>query len=256
MPPSQNIYNVNWVFSNNSNVHVATHRDWFTSLTSFELTLEDGTKVEGLGDVALPVKLRPKSNSKGRQGTLTLQDVCYVPTATCNILGKPILRDYEVKLDYPDGAIYSARNGAKAGILDSGRLYSLRLTGQSSKQTSFKPNVKYAIGANLLESEWRRWEELKARMAEETEQDDDGKKGKEDEDDEDGEEGTEGNGGDDEKEDGDDEGEEDGDEGVGGTNASDTGESSGSDPEDFEHELEEDPLAHVSDRPLSTGELK
>ena len=68
MAPTGTAYNVDWVFSNSSDVHLANHRDWFVTFTPFETKVCNGfgaitlanakTKVMGIGDVELPVKVK------------------------------------------------------------------------------------------------------------------------------------------------------------------------------------------------------
>lgn len=51
MAPEGAPYYVDWVFSNNSNVHVANHRDWFTSYTPFKTQVANGIEALGIGTV-------------------------------------------------------------------------------------------------------------------------------------------------------------------------------------------------------------
>ncbi|CAL8584315.1 hypothetical protein XPA_009918 [Xanthoria parietina] len=39
MPPPKPIYDFDWLYSNISNIHIASHRDWFTSYTPFDTEL-------------------------------------------------------------------------------------------------------------------------------------------------------------------------------------------------------------------------
>jgi len=168
MPPTGDAYNVDWIFSNNSNAHVANHRDWFTSFTDFSTSLNGGSmKVLGIGDVTLPVKTCPRKTGAAAQGTIVLRDVCYAPSATCNIFGSPIMDDYGVMIDYgaKGGRLTNSKTGAKAAILDTVVLTRLRLKGQSPKQTSLDKDAVYMIRAEMPEKEQTRWQTYKEQSA-------------------------------------------------------------------------------------------
>ncbi len=168
MPPTGHAYNVDWIFSNNSNVHVANHRDWFTSFTDFNTALNGGSlKVLGIGDVALPVKTCPRKTGAAAQGTIVLRDVCYAPSANCNIFGSPIMDGYGVMIDYGanGGTLTDSKTGAKAAILDTVVLTRLRLKGRSPTQTSLDKNAMYMIRAEMPEKEEIRWQTYKKQLA-------------------------------------------------------------------------------------------
>ena len=103
MAPQGRAYNVDWVVSQLSNVHVANHRDWFAAYTEFpsllgHLTNPDaGDQVLGIGDVELEVRVsdRPGERATGR---LLLEDVLHVPDFGCNVVGGPILDDYGLQM--------------------------------------------------------------------------------------------------------------------------------------------------------------
>ncbi|KAL8706519.1 MAG: hypothetical protein Q9201_000451 [Fulgogasparrea decipioides] len=136
MPPSKSAYDIDWVFSNNSNVHVANHRDWFTSYTPFATTfvhIYTGRPTEVLG----PVSLDRKCEFRSGPGVAKITD-----TTT----------------------------GARIGLFDrsrKSRLLRLRLRGQSAKQTSLKPDPIYIINANWASSERARWHAFKWHKSQE-----------------------------------------------------------------------------------------
>ncbi|KAI4148514.1 MAG: hypothetical protein L6R39_002778 [Caloplaca ligustica] len=168
MPPSKPAYDVDWIFSNNSNVHVANHRDWFTSYTPFPtwfgtLGVGSGADVAGVGDVELPTKTHPTRAGAAYQGSLILRNVLYAPSALCNILGRPIMDDYKCSIYLGGPTSKITANGACIGLLDRTKLWRLRLRGQSATQTSLDPEGLYAIHASWDASEAARWEAFRSR---------------------------------------------------------------------------------------------
>ncbi|KAK4620869.1 hypothetical protein CLAFUW4_11570 [Fulvia fulva] len=93
MPPTGDAYEIDWVLSNTSNIHIANHRDWFTNYAPIETFFEhayassSNIKALGIGTVQLEVRTH---RSKDEYRTLTLQNVLYCPTANCNVIGEPI----------------------------------------------------------------------------------------------------------------------------------------------------------------------
>ena len=173
MAPEGEAYHVDWVFSNNSDVHVAQHLQWFTSFTPFSTSFCTGfqsdaqVKVLGVGEVALPVKTSRGKSGAASQGTLVLHDVLYAPDAMCNILGGPIADEFDVKLDFSnDKHMVRERNkDTCVAILDRPKLFRLRLKGQSPHQSSLSKDSVYFIRANWPSSEWERWIAHKENLA-------------------------------------------------------------------------------------------
>ncbi|KAH9826913.1 hypothetical protein Tdes44962_MAKER09900, partial [Teratosphaeria destructans] len=62
MAPTGPAYNTDWIYASTSDVHIATHRDWFTTYTAFATHLADPTgdplphPVAGIGTVDLAVR--------------------------------------------------------------------------------------------------------------------------------------------------------------------------------------------------------
>ena len=170
MDPNDPAYNIDWVFSNNSNVHVANNRGWFKTFTPFQSSVGPAVPlrpvtmmdVEGVGDIELTVKTHPNRNGRNAQGALLLRDVLYAPSAVCNILGMPIIADCNLLFggEAPN-KLRDRQTDHVVALLDSPRLWRLRLRGQSSKQTSLDPERQYVIGANWPESQRTLWEEFK-----------------------------------------------------------------------------------------------
>ena len=171
MPPSKPAYDVDWIFSNNSDVHVANHRDWFATYTPFATHFDSGmggvVQVEGIGDVELPTKTHPTYSGAAYPGTITLRDVLYSPKSLCNIIGGLIMDDYDYEIRFGDvpGKITATSNGARVGLLDAVKLIRLRLRGQNAKQTSLDRNSHYFIRANWPDSERRKLESFRSKRS-------------------------------------------------------------------------------------------
>lgn len=171
MAPTGKAYNIDWVFSNNSDVHVAKHLDWFTSYTPFNTKISGGLgnsadeSVLGVGDVSLPVKIDCKKKGRDSHGTLQLRDVLYMPSSTCNILGMP--RDIIFKwvsIGEKPSKLIDATTGACVGLLDLVTLFKLRLSGHSPKQTSLDTGGAYLIRASWPQSERQKWEAFQRKI--------------------------------------------------------------------------------------------
>ena len=172
MAPVGKAYNIDWVFSNNSDVHVAKHLDWFTSYTPFTTTLSnalpkstrnsENPSVLGVGDVSIPVKIDIKKKGRGSHGTLQLRDVLYIPGAPCNIVGMPSDVQFSwTSTGEAPSRLTDSSTGACVGLLDLVSLYRLRLSGHSPTQTSLDVNQAYLIRANWPQSERQLWEAFK-----------------------------------------------------------------------------------------------
>ncbi|KAL8662020.1 MAG: hypothetical protein Q9202_005074 [Teloschistes flavicans] len=164
MPPPKPAYDIDWVFSNSSNVHVANHRDWFTSYKPFITNFHPGlgrpgceVPVAGIGDVELHTKTHPTRAGAAHQHTLVLRNVLYAPTCSCNILGGHE-HNYIIAGPSSQSRLLDPDTGACIGLLDSVRLWRLRLRGQSSTQTSLNDDGGYYIHANWAPSERARWQ--------------------------------------------------------------------------------------------------
>ncbi|KAF2400569.1 hypothetical protein EJ06DRAFT_521332 [Trichodelitschia bisporula] len=78
-----------WVYASDSEVHVATQRQWFVDFKPIDSTAQcpKGTvHVAGIGTVELKVQ-----TEAFREGTLYLTSVLYIPELPINIIGQPIL---------------------------------------------------------------------------------------------------------------------------------------------------------------------
>ena len=168
MDPQNPAYNVDWVFSNNSNVHVANHRDWFTSFTAFSTTVGasvfdiSSMGVEGIGEVTLCTT----TDSTPEHQTIVLHEVLYAPGSICNIIGGTIARDYEILLTFRSdySRILHPQTGACYGLLDNCKLQRLRLWGYRPDQTSLDINKTHIIRATWSSGERALWETFKQQQ--------------------------------------------------------------------------------------------
>lgn len=163
MAPTDRAYDVDWVFSKSSNVHVANHRSWFVTFQEFKSKVLPGGEVQGIGDVQLEVK--NSSSRKGRKShnTITLKDVLYVPSAVCNILGMPSQRDFRVIVGPSSGKLKDLHTDETLAILDHVKLLKLRLVGQTGYKTSLEKDCYYII-AQWSDAERARWNATKLAL--------------------------------------------------------------------------------------------
>lgn len=170
MAPTGEAYNIDWVISTASNVHLANHREWFTSFTDFKTALDGGSmEVLGIGDVTLPVQTHPDKTGAAAQGAIVLRDVCYAPSAVCNIIGMNVVDDgydFTLRFGTGEGKITDLKTGVRVGIFDKVKFMRLRLQGQSPTTTSLDKNTMYMIGAQMPQKEQMRWQAYKKYMAE------------------------------------------------------------------------------------------
>lgn len=162
--PQGEIYNVDWIVSNHSNVHVANHYKWFTSLTSFKashhLSLRGETPrttIFGIGDVELTLEVEPNRTGKPEdQGGVVLHDVCFMPGQPCNIISRERIDDYtyETVLANRRKMVMDSTMKEESGIYNFDKLIRVRLAGQSTAPTYLNHDNKYfgATGVKLCPS--------------------------------------------------------------------------------------------------------
>lgn len=160
MAPTGYAYRTDWVWSDVSNVHVANNRAWFTTFTYFmsrisSATIPNGphrTEVLGVGDVKLDVQTHHHRTGPGLYRTIVLRDVLFVPTAKCNILGRPILEDFDVVTESSPGQL-TDKAGQTVGLIDEPRLPRLRLVGMNATETCLRGDFMYMIKAVWSDAE-------------------------------------------------------------------------------------------------------
>lgn len=160
-----------WIFSNNSNVHVCNDRKWFNELTTFPSNAlgpfaSEEVPVSGVGVVNLPVKRSPDSRGPDAHHLLRLTDVLYMPSSVCNIVGSPI---FEMAAQVRFGATENSMGGLNDASGKPVAYFSphserncLRLSeppvGPRLGPSKFKPDTAYWLTIKWPASERARWE--------------------------------------------------------------------------------------------------
>ncbi|KAK2760928.1 hypothetical protein FQN54_002170 [Arachnomyces sp. PD_36] len=161
-----------WVFLNNSNVHVAKDREWFTDYTPFESYLgerDDNIPVLGIGTVDLPVERSPDPSEQDPQSTLRLTNVLHAPSFLCNVLGGPILKHYAAMLGSGNPRISKGNikdsQGQPVAYFEPGRpLFIVKLRGAPVGPRVIEPGHGYALTAYWDESERQRWRQATGQV--------------------------------------------------------------------------------------------
>ena len=159
MAPSGEAYNVDWIISSSSNVHVANNRDWFTSFTPFEthcgqIYSDSRLEVAGIGTVQLNVTLyKQKRARQTNSRIITLHDVLYAPSSICNIFGQPSSFNYTQK-----GDTLKDKDGNRAGLIEWSKLPRLRLHGRRGGWSNLDADTEYMINAQWPDTEHARWD--------------------------------------------------------------------------------------------------
>ncbi|KAM6508473.1 hypothetical protein FALCPG4_018320 [Fusarium falciforme] len=168
-----------WIWSNNSNVHAAKDRSWFGAdyipLNSMVGHLMGGiqTPVVGIGTVELPVKRSPRATGPRSHGILRLRDVLHVPTGICNVIGSPILDEYDIhtgsSMQNTKGTIIDKQGRTVAYFEPRGKFFQVRLSGPPVGPrvgtTPFDPSAMYWINVRWADSEREKWEASHASKA-------------------------------------------------------------------------------------------
>ncbi|KAK3616936.1 hypothetical protein LTR56_025618 [Elasticomyces elasticus] len=170
MAPKGKDYDTDWIWSSTSNVHIANHRDWFTTFTPFSSIITDcsGTShaIEGIGDVTLEVRRMVGAAAKAAKNkamvnsTIVLRDVLYVPTFTCNVLGEPVRQDYDVSIGV-DKLLTDKNTGRGVGLLERNEagLTKMILKGQAKGLSSMNKDESGEISATWSDGERKKWSE-------------------------------------------------------------------------------------------------
>ncbi|KAL5366367.1 hypothetical protein BJX96DRAFT_31768 [Aspergillus floccosus] len=168
-----------WIWSNNSDVHVAKDRSWFGDdyipFESFVQNMFGGTvPVIGIGSVDLPTKTSPTKTGPRSHGILRLKNVLHAPSLFCNIIGRPILDDYMVECGTPkdpsgsSGSVTRRYDGRTVAYfkpqIGQVRLWEVRLSGPPVGprvgRSPFKASGHYALHAFWPDSERQRFADL------------------------------------------------------------------------------------------------
>lgn len=175
MPPQGAAYNVDWVWSNASNAHVANDIAWFTpgSYRSFETYTTTSVNnhrlpVIGVGNVELNVRVRPNRQGRASNRTIVLHNVLHAPLALCNIFGDQYLAANNVCIQINKGMaeMREPESGRRVALFKRpGNLFSLWLKGQPNTHTSLDPNGSYCINATWPEGEQLKWQNVQRMQA-------------------------------------------------------------------------------------------
>jgi hypothetical protein len=136
-------------------------------------------RVVGIGTVELPVKRSPRATGLGAHGILRLHNVLHIPALICNVIGRPIDKEYLVCLApvSPNhrGTI-SDKQGTKFAYFDPcAKLCQVRLSGPPIGPRvgpkPFDPSKAFFINVVWPDSErekWKAWQERQASQASRT----------------------------------------------------------------------------------------
>jgi len=166
-----------WLFSNNSNVHVAKDRGWFTQYTPFVSAARNGyqtpghpLRVEGIGIVEIPVKRSPELSGPEAEGILVLHDVLHIPSFICNIVGYPVQERYNVDTEEQGEAVITLKNmyadESESNHVDSSVAYFnrenvrilLKLSGPPVGPSLFQEGQSYLVSVIWPDNERARFE--------------------------------------------------------------------------------------------------
>ncbi|KAK7183465.1 hypothetical protein DPSP01_010571 [Paraphaeosphaeria sporulosa] len=171
MPPSGAAYNIDWVWSFDSNTHVATHRDWFTTFTpltsQISSTHNSSTySVEGIGSVEIEVRRiignAAKRNVGPKNSKVVLRNVLYVPDFICNVMGNTVREDYDISIG-AERWIMDKKTGRGIGMLDKNPagLVKILLKGQAKGETGLKGDVPARITVEWSDEEQQKYKAQK-----------------------------------------------------------------------------------------------
>ncbi|KGO72140.1 hypothetical protein PITC_075780 [Penicillium italicum] len=168
-----------WVYSNNSDTHVAKDRCWFGQdyipFRSYVTDIAGGSvEVIGMGTVNLATMSSPMQTHPNPHSSLRLKNVLHAPTMLCNIIGSPVRDDYTVMCgpidsDMSGFLVRNADGRIMAYFKPMGqgpRLFQVQLgeppLGHALGLSPLCPNGLYMIHAFWSQRERRRFEILKA----------------------------------------------------------------------------------------------
>ena len=168
-----------WILSNNSNVHVAVNREWFTTYTPYKTHLTNNIfdappmQVAGIGTVTIQTIKHKVNKGKRSRRTITLQNVLHAPTSICGILGRPFLVENKGVLDFADmvlrrqdGSIiamfesHRKQTARSAGVLQSPGLPRLKLYHDPDitfAESKLKPDTAWIISVTWPQAERKKY---------------------------------------------------------------------------------------------------
>lgn len=114
----------------------------------------------GVGTVELPTKKSPNATGRKSHGTIRLTNVVHAPSAPCNIIGQPILHDYNVNeaRGHTKGRISDRENRAVACFDPRHPLFAVKLRGRPVGPWAIRKGDLVIINAFWSPEERQRWE--------------------------------------------------------------------------------------------------
>ncbi|OQE47326.1 hypothetical protein PENCOP_c001G01647 [Penicillium coprophilum] len=169
-----------WVFSINSNTHVAKDRCWFgKDYIPFRSHVTDmgGGSVEviGMGTVNITTMSSPTQTDQDSHSSISLKNVLHTPAMLCNIIGGPITNNHTIvcgpTTSTSSGRIMDDSDGRTVAYFKSMRqgpqLYQLQVSappyGHHFGASPLLPNGHYMIHAFWSQRERQRFAVLKSR---------------------------------------------------------------------------------------------
>lgn len=162
MPPQGAAYDVDWILSSSSNVHVAADRAWFTSYLPFRTKVatmpgaESTMDVHGIGTVVLPTRTYLEGKPEKPCGQITLRHVLHAPQSTVNIFAAGLVENVNISVSFNSNApdpITTPGSNTVVGYIVRTKLLRLWLEGQSQNQSSLSPDMEYYIHVSWPRSE-------------------------------------------------------------------------------------------------------
>jgi len=162
MPPQGAAYNVDWVLSSTSNVHVAADRAWFTCYIPFRTKVatmpgaEPTMDIHGIGTVVLQTRVHLEGAPNKPSGEITLHHVLHAPRSTVNIFAAGLEKDLNISVrfgSHDPNPITKPGTNTVVGYLVHTRLLRLWLKDQSQDQSSLDPQTEHYIHASWPRSE-------------------------------------------------------------------------------------------------------
>ncbi|RYP11685.1 hypothetical protein DL767_011006 [Monosporascus sp. MG133] len=158
---------------------------WFTDYIPFEseagsMLAGDSMKVLGVGTVELPVQREPgRTSGPDAHGILRLTNVLHVPSAICNIIGSPLMRDNRCSVGFggsrqSQGFIADSQGRQLAFFEKDRPLFIVKLSdppvGPVVGPRTIQPRGGYMIHCFWPDSERRRFEEYRASLSRQQQQ--------------------------------------------------------------------------------------
>ncbi|EMD95961.1 hypothetical protein COCC4DRAFT_29447 [Bipolaris maydis ATCC 48331] len=159
-----------WVFLNNSNVHVAKDRGWFKTYTPFTSQIQSSLfcsprylPVLGVGTVEIPTKQSSRKSGVANHGHLHLKQVLHVPDFICNVIGRSLMTSdgYDVQMrtsKRSKGVIKDSQGKSMALLNHNVSLYTITVRNRP-EGPKLGPHVFWKNGMYMISCYWVHTEE-------------------------------------------------------------------------------------------------